>query len=171
MGIGFYHKMLKDGLFPSTVTLITMKEKGLSRENAIYNSLLAAHCRNVEVEPAIQIFNVMTMRGFEPRLSIYKVLVCALCKENRVEEAQSLFTGMLEKNFSSDEIVWTILVDGLLKEGESDLCMKLLHLVECRNYTLSVTTYKIMAREHCKVDKLVETDQIGHRLRVLWDIG
>lgn len=147
-----------------------MKERGLSPNQEIYESLLVAHCKNLEVDYALKIFDWMAIRGYKPHLPIYKELICALCRASRVEEAQTLFESMLEKEWNNDEIVWTVFVDGLLKEGQLDICMKLLHVMEDRNYILNIQTYEILARELSKLDKSIETHQIADKLRVLRDI-
>lgn len=144
-----------------------MKEKGLSPSMDILCSLLVAQCKNLEVDSALGIFNLLAVKGIKPYLSIYKVLICALCRSSRVEEAQSLFHSLLEEKWNSDLIVWTVLVDGLLHEGQSDVCMKFLHLMESRNCALSLYTYLSLARELSKVRKSSETNKISKENRQL----
>ncbi|CAI0552364.1 unnamed protein product [Linum tenue] len=127
-----------------------MKVRGMYPTMEMYSSLLVAHCKNLEVTPAFRIFNLAKLEGFKPPLSVYKVLIHALCIINRVEEAEDLLKSLLEEQKCGDLIVWTVLVDGLLKGGKSELCIKFLHLMESRNYSLSLHTYVGLARELSK---------------------
>ena len=84
--------------------------------------------------------------------SMNQSLICALCRSSRLKEVEVLFENMLGKKWNNDEIVWTILIDGLLKERESELCMKLLHVMESKSCNISFQTYVILARELSKLD-------------------
>ncbi|XP_059285087.1 protein Rf1, mitochondrial-like [Lycium ferocissimum] len=92
------------------------------------------------LDAALEIFDSLVQQGFRPPLSIYQSLIRALCRSSRLKEVEVLFENMIGKQWNNDEIVWTILIDGLLKERESELCMKLLHVMESKSYTINFQT-------------------------------
>ncbi|OMO98498.1 hypothetical protein CCACVL1_04213 [Corchorus capsularis] len=151
MAIGFYHKMVKNGLVPSTVTYnVLIDELCAGKRFAIafeifdwtvrhdmantrtYNAIINGFCSVGDTEKAMVLFHKMVSVGPSPTLITYNTLIGGYLKKGNLNNALRLFEMMKESKHVPDEWTYSELISGFCKWGKMDSASSLFReMLEC----------------------------------------
>ncbi|CAK8540647.1 unnamed protein product [Lathyrus sativus] len=94
--------------------------KKLSR--VMYSKVLAALCKEGNVEHARSLFHFFLERGFTPDVVTYTIMIKSYCRLNCLQEAHDLFRDMKSRGIKPDVITYTVLLDGKFKQVNLKRC-------------------------------------------------
>ncbi|KAJ9551642.1 hypothetical protein OSB04_015687 [Centaurea solstitialis] len=154
VAMGFYHKMLRDGLIPNTAN-------GCKPDEWTYAELISGFCEAGDLDGASILFHGMLEERLipnkvhyttlidGPETETYNAIISCLSKMNRLLEAQKLFEKMVEKEVSPNVITYTTLVDGLCRNGSVRLAFEIFHEMEKKNCMPNLLTYSSLVYGLC----------------------
>ncbi|XP_047338036.1 pentatricopeptide repeat-containing protein At5g46100 [Impatiens glandulifera] len=138
-----------------------MKQTGIKTNIVSLNVLIKALCKDRgTMEAALQVFNEMPIRGFNPDSYTYGTLINALCKYGNVIEAKKLFKEMDSKGCSPSVVTYTSLINGLSQSDNPNESIELLEEMKSKGIEPNVFTYSAF------MDGLCKNGRTSHALKV-----
>ncbi|KAL3825007.1 hypothetical protein ACJIZ3_021036 [Penstemon smallii] len=125
--------------------LLPLLTSGLAIEPdlVVCNSLLSYFCKSGNPEGAVEFYNDMIDRGFQPDKYSYAEVLSALCRLGRIDEAVNVYHGMIRKHLGLDAQIHTIIINALIKSGSSHKAIKLFKKAASEKFLLDVVSYNV----------------------------
>jgi pentatricopeptide repeat protein len=121
-----------------------MKEHNVKISVVVYNTLIDACCRVVDMEGAARLFqDMVTGQSTLPDLITYSTLIKGYCLCGDMDECMQLFMLMRKKGIVPDAVVFNSLLDGCAKRQMRTMCEQVLRDMEeagirPSNHTVSI---------------------------------
>lgn len=110
----------------------------------VCNCFLCFFCKAGYPEGAIEFYNDMIYRGFQPDNYSFTGLLSALCRLGRTREALNVYQGIIQINEDVDAHVHTIMISGLIKSGCFDRAIELVKKAATENFSLDVVSFNVV---------------------------
>ncbi|KAL4559004.1 hypothetical protein LXL04_031134 [Taraxacum kok-saghyz] len=150
--------------------LDSKKTLDLHPNTCIFNILVKHHCKNGNLESAIEVMKEMKLSKVPyPNLITYSTLMEGFCKNGRLEEAIDLFEQMVSKDrITPDPLTYNILINGFCKSGKVDRAMKIVNFMTKNGCNPNVFNYSTLINGFCKKEDLEEAKWVFNEMK---DVG
>ncbi|KAM7489521.1 hypothetical protein LguiB_027005 [Lonicera macranthoides] len=129
--------------------LQVMKNRGVTPNTVIYNTLIHALCKNGKVGRARSLMNEMV----QPNEVTFNVMVSAYCREENLVLALVMLEKSFNLGFVPDVVTLTKVVEILCKEGRAMEAVEILARVESKGGRIDVVAYNTLIMGFCKLGK------------------
>lgn len=129
--------------------LQVMKNRGVTPNTVIYNTLIHALCKNGKVGRARSLMNEMA----EPNEVTFNVMISAYCREENLVLALVMLEKSFNLGFVPDVVTLTKVVEILCKEGRAMEAVEVLARVESKGGRIDVVAYNTLIMGFCKLGK------------------
>ncbi|XP_073292600.1 uncharacterized protein [Primulina huaijiensis] len=109
----------------------------------VCNCFLFYFCKAGYPEGAVEYYNDMIYRGFQPDNYSFAGLLSALCRLGRTHEALNVYQGIIHINPGVDAHVHTIMIHGLIKSGCFSRAIGLVKKAATENFSLDVVSFNV----------------------------
>ncbi|XP_058227681.1 putative pentatricopeptide repeat-containing protein At1g16830 [Rhododendron vialii] len=109
----------------------------------VCNYLLSYFCRAGHPAGAVELYNDMIDRGFEPDGYSYAGLLSGLCGTGRIGDALNVYRAIVSNQYCLDPHIHTIILDGLIRSGKFLGAIRLFREAVAEKYPLDVFSYTV----------------------------
>lgn len=133
----------------------------------IFNILVKHHCKNKDLELALQVVNEMkSSRISYPNLITYSTLMGGLCESGRLKEAIELFEEMVSKDqVLPDALTYNVLINGFCHVGKLDRARKILVFMRNNGCNPTIFNYSTLMNGFCKESRLLEAMEVFDEMK------
>ncbi|KAL8505307.1 hypothetical protein ACS0TY_016519 [Phlomoides rotata] len=103
-GVGFLHKMRRDGVVPNLVT---------------YTAIILGFCKKGKLDEAFAIFNMLNQLGIEADEFVYAILIHGVCRTGDFDLVFHLLDEMEKKGINPGVVTYNTVINGLCKAGRT----------------------------------------------------
>ncbi|KAM7489500.1 hypothetical protein LguiB_026984 [Lonicera macranthoides] len=135
--------------------LQVMKNRGVTPNTVIYNTLIHALCKNGKVGRARSLMNEIV----QPNEVTFNVMVSAYCREENLVLALVMLEKSFNLGFVPDVVILTKVVEILCKEGRAMEVVEILARVGSKGGRIDVVAYNTLIMGFCKLEKT----KVGYR--------
>ncbi|KAJ0774750.1 putative tetratricopeptide-like helical domain superfamily [Helianthus annuus] len=132
--------------------LQTMKNKGVTPNTVIYNTLLHALCKTgkLGIGRARSLMNEMV----EPKDVTFNILITAYCKAENIVQALVMLEKSFDLGFVPDVITLTKVIKVLCDKDRAMEAVEVLERVEKKGGEIDVVVYNTLIKGFCKLKKV-----------------
>ncbi|KAL7584564.1 hypothetical protein Lser_V15G44544 [Lactuca serriola] len=147
--------------------LDSKKTLDLHPNTCIFNILVKHHCKNGNLESAIEVIKEMKLSEVSyPNLITYSTLMEGFCQSGKLEEAIDLFEQMVSKErITPDPLTYNILINGFCKSGKVDRAMKIVDFMTKNGCNPNVFNYSTLMNGFCKIGDLKEAKNVFNEMK------
>ncbi|KAE9468081.1 hypothetical protein C3L33_00029, partial [Rhododendron williamsianum] len=109
----------------------------------VCNYLLSYFCKAGHPAGAVELYNDMIDRGFEPDGYSYAGLLSGLCGTGRIGDALNVYRAIVSNQYCLDPHIHTIILDGLIRSGKFLGAIRLFREAVAEKYPLDVFSYTV----------------------------
>lgn len=140
--------------FSSLVTTVSLSRQfvflplltsGLAIEPdlVVCNNLLSYFSKAGYPEGAIEFYNDMIERGFQPDKYSFAGVLSALCRLGRIHEAVNVYHGILQSYEGVDAHIHTVIMNGLIKSGNFHRAVRIFKKAVEEKFPLDDVSYNV----------------------------
>ncbi|KAL8466546.1 hypothetical protein ACS0TY_035565 [Phlomoides rotata] len=147
--------------------LLPLLTSGLAIEPdlVVCNSLLSYFSKAGYPEGAVEFYNDMIERGFQPDKYSFAGVLRALCRSGRIHEAVNVYHGILRSYEGVDAHIHTIIVNGLIKSGNFPRAVKIFKKTVAEKFPLDAVSYNVAIDGLIRGGQKEEAYAMFHQMR------
>ncbi|CAH9131082.1 unnamed protein product [Cuscuta epithymum] len=126
-------------------TLLPILINGLDihADLVVCNSFLSFFCKAGYPKGAVEFYNDMIYRGFQPDNYTFAGLLSGLCRLGKTSQAIDVYQGMVKNQDVLDAHIHTVIINELIKSGEFHQAIRLFRQAVEEKLNLDVVSYTV----------------------------
>lgn len=148
--------------------LNAQKKLHLKPNTCIFNILVKYHCREGDLESAIEVVREMKSSNVSyPNLITYSTLMEGLCRCGRLEAAIEVFEDMVSKDqILPDALTYNVLINGFCRGGKVDRAKKIMEFMRKNGCNPNVVNYSALMNGLCKEGRLEDAKELFDEMKI-----
>ncbi|CAH9120891.1 unnamed protein product [Cuscuta epithymum] len=126
-------------------TLLPVLINGLDihADLVVCNSFLSFFCKAGYPKGAVEFYNDMIYRGFQPDNYTFAGLLSGLCRLGKTSQAVDVYQGIVKNQDGLDAHIHTVIINELIKSGEFHQAIRLFRKAAEEKLHMDVVTYTV----------------------------